>query len=45
MGGGVVTANRSIMTEPVIGLVGRTTESESAKMVKVGISGGTDDLG
>ena len=35
------TANRSIMTEPVIKLVSRIAESESAEMVKVGISGGT----
>ena len=45
LGGGAITANRSIMTEPVFGLVGRTAESESAEKVKVGISGGTDDPG
>ena len=33
--GGVITANRSSMIEPVIGLVGRTAESESAEMVKL----------
>ena len=45
LGGGVITANRSIMTEPVFGLVGREAESESTEKVTVGISGCTDDLG